>query len=373
MVSSVTARLSDDEYRVSLGKTIRELRMQHGLSQAMLAQHVGMTNRQLSQIEHGAARAQPEMLQQIASALGIEQATLIHAADETKRLREQLREQLQHLSIPQENWHEFLALEPRVTAQIVERLRAQLPARNGLLRTVEDVAAEIERHGLDASIETLLDGIKRHGLEPIDFLRSSVRMEELAGDRIVFADRLPLSPATVPIDELSLFRACYGIDPSNPMLLKWWSAARRSAVIATLQQYRSRTIVPRDQLERYIRSGARGPNIVLPRSDVTAHIRAVIDLLRTYPNYMVGLSEHHFPITYRAKSNQLVIASLPSYVLGSSPKENKMMLRFSRPAVARRFQAHFDAAWEAIPDAQRTNEDVARWFEQRLVESGRDS
>jgi hypothetical protein len=180
---------------------------------------------------------------------------------------------------------------------------------------------------------------------------------------------MPLSPATVPIDELSLFRASYGVDPSNPQLIKWWSAARRSAIVATLKSHRSRTIVPRDQFERYIRTGQRGPNIVLPLDMVAAHIRAVIGLLRTYPNYMLGLSERHFPITYRAKGDHHVIASLSGYILGPNPKENKMMLHFSRPAVARQFVAHFDAAWEQIPAERRTNEEVARWLEAQLEEN----
>jgi hypothetical protein len=260
-----------------------------------------------------------------------------------------------------------------VTTQVVERLRTHLPVRARILKTVEDVADEIEHNGVEESIGTLLDGIMRHGLEPIDYLRTSVRMEELAGERIVFSDRLPLSPATVPIDELSLFRASYGMDPSNPMLLKWWSASRRSAVVATLRLHRSRTIIPRDQFERYIRSGQRGPNIVLPRDVVEAHVRAFINLLRTYPNFMIGLSERHFPVTYRAKGDQMVIASLSGYVLGPNPKETKMMLRFSRMKVARRFQEHFDASWEQIPDKHRENEAVAAWLEQQLVEIGKES
>ncbi|HEX7102718.1 MAG TPA: helix-turn-helix transcriptional regulator [Nitrolancea sp.] len=370
MVSSVTARLSDDEYRISLGKTVRELRMQRGQSQTALARSACMSSRQLSQIEHGDARPNPDVLQQIATALGTDHVTLCHAAEETARRREQLRELLKHLAIPQENWHEFLALEPHVMAQVVERLQAQLPVRASILKTLKDVSDEIERNGLEASVGTLLDGIMHHGLESIDYLRSSVRMEELAGERIVFSDRLPLSPATVPIDELSLFRASYGIDPSNPMLLKWWSATRRSAVVATLQLHRSRTIIPRDQFERYIRAGQRGPNIVLPLEVVEAHVRAVITLLRTYPNFMIGLSERHFPITYRAKGEQLAIASLSGYVLGPNPKETKMMLLFSRAEVVRRFQEHFDATWEQIPNAHRENESVAAWLEQQLVEIG---
>lgn len=370
MVPSVAARLLDDEYRVSLGKTVRELRMQRGLSQAALARSARVHSRQVSQIEHGDRRLDEETLARIAKALGIDSTTLRRAAEETSHSRGQLRELLKHLAIPQENWHEFMALEPRVTAQVVERLQAQLPVRAGILKTVEDVADEIERNGLAASVGTLLDGIMQHGLEPVDFLRSSVRMEELAGERIVFSDRLPLSPATVPIDELALFRASYGIDPSNPMLLKWWSAARRSAVVATLKLHRSRTIIPRDQFERYIRTGQRGPNIVLALDVVAAHIRAVITLLRTYPNFMIGLSERHFPITYRAKGDQLVIASLSGYVLGPNPKETKMMLRFTRAEVARRFQEHFDTYWEQIPNEYRENESVATWLEQQLVEIG---
>lgn len=369
MVSSVTARLSNDEYRISLGKTVREMRMQRGLSQAVLARSAHISSRRLSQIEHGERPPNPDTLSSIATALGLDSTTLRRAAEETGQRYRQLRELLNQLAIPQENWHEFLALEPRVTAQVVERLQAHQPVRASILKTVEDVAAEIETNGVDASLGTLLDGIMRHGLEPIDYLRSSVRIEEFPGERIIFSDRLPISPATVPIDELSLFRASYGIDPSNPMLLKWWSETRRSAVISTLRKDRSRTIIPRDQFERYIRTGQRGTNIVLPLDIVEAHVRAVITLLRTYPNYMIGVGEQHFPITYRAKGGRMVIASLSGYVLDPGPKAKKMMLRFSRPGVTRQFLAHFDTAWEQIPEERRTNEDVARWLETQLVET----
>jgi hypothetical protein len=85
---------------------------------------------------------------------------------------------------------------------------------------------------------------------------------------------------------------------------------------------------------------------------------------------MIGLSERHFPITYRAKGEELAIASLSGYVLGPNPKETRMMLRFSRAEVVRRFQEHFDATWEKIPNAHRENESVAAWLEQQLVAIG---
>jgi transcriptional regulator with XRE-family HTH domain len=371
MTSGVSTHSSDAGYRVSLGNAVRQLRLCRKMTQEELATAAGMTTSRLGQIERGATRPDVRALAALAQGLEVDVAEVVGLAEKTLQLRNELQDLLEHLSIPRENWGEFLALAPEARDSLIEVLRAQLPARAGILKQVEEIADVIERDGVAAAAETLLGGILLHGLPPFDYMRNSVQMEELAGERIIYADRLPISPATVPIDELFLFRASYGIDPSNPKLLKWWSDARRTAVVATLKEYGSRTIIPIERLERYIRTGERGPKIVLPPDVVLAHLVAVIDLLRKNPNFMIGLSDSRFPVTYRIKGDRHVIVSLSGYVLGPNPQESKMTLRFSRVSVADQFRRHFEAIWQGIPDERKDSVSVANWLERRLTEVGR--
>ncbi|HVB63190.1 MAG TPA: helix-turn-helix transcriptional regulator [Nitrolancea sp.] len=371
MTAALSTHSLDADYPVSLGSAVRQLRLCRGLTQGKLAAVAGIRTSRLGQIERGARLPDVRVLVALAQGLGIDVAEIDGLTEKTLLLRHELRDLLEHLLIPRENWGEFLALAPEVLGLLVEALRAQLPTRAGILRQVEEIADAIERDGVDATVESLLRGILLNGLPPIDYMRSSVQMEELPGERIIFADRLPISPATVPIDELFLFRASYGIDPSNPKLLKWWSDARRTALVATLKEYGSRTIIPIDRLERYIRTGERGPKIILPPDVVLAHLVAVIDLLRKNPNFMIGLSETRFPVTYRVKGDRNVIVSLSDYELGPNPQVSKMMLRFSRGSVAAQFRRHFEAIWQGIPDGQRDSERVANWLERQLPNVGR--
>ena len=370
MTFGVPTQSSDAEFQVSLGKVVRELRDHRKLTQAELARFSGTNISRIGQLERGESRPSDESLEKIARTLDVEVAELLRLAAETYQQRVELKNLLEHLAIPRENWVEFLSLEPSVRKPLIESLRAQLPARAGILRQIGEIADTIERDGVEASAEKLLEAILLNGLAPLDYLRSSVQMEEMPGERIIFADRLPMSPATVPIDELFLFRASYGIDPSNPKVLKWWADARRTAVVATLKEFGSRTIIPIEHVVRYIRTGERGPNIVLPPDVVLAHLVAIIDLLRKNPNFMIGLSDTQFPVAYRIKGDRHVIASVAGYVLGPNPQESKMTLRFSHVAVAEQFRQHFETVWQGIPDQRKDSASVANWLERQLPNVG---
>ncbi|HEX3723796.1 MAG TPA: helix-turn-helix transcriptional regulator [Nitrolancea sp.] len=371
MKSDLPDRPSDADYPISLGKVVRHLRVRHKLTQDQLAESSRMNTSRLRQIERGAISTDDALLTRIASALGIELAEIQHLANKTLQERMELLELLELLAIPRENWDEFLALDLEARSALIDALRLQLPARAGILDVVDEIANAIERDGVEECAGLLLDGILQHGLPPLDYLRSSVQMDEMPGERIIFSDRLPISPAVVPIDELFLFRASYGIDPSNPKLLKWWSDTRRTAVVATVQEYGSRTIVPIDRLARYINVGERGPNIVLSPEVVRAHLVAVINLLRNSPKFMLGLAEGRFPVTYRMKGDRHVIVSLSGYVLGPNPQKTRMTLRFSRESVAKQFRRHFESTWQAIPEPQKDSANVADWLERQLPNVGR--
>lgn len=62
---------------MSIGETIRVLRKRSDLSQAELAQQVGVWQTQISQIESGATSPSLDLLQRIAQALGVKPGVIV--------------------------------------------------------------------------------------------------------------------------------------------------------------------------------------------------------------------------------------------------------------------------------------------------------
>ena len=235
------------------------------------------------------------------------------------------------------------------------------------VRTIEDA---IERDGFDDSLELILAGISEYGLPPIDHMRASVELEEMPGDRAVFTDRLPISPVSVPVDWLYLFRASYGMDPPNPTMLKLWADTRRTAMGVTLNNHVSRTIIPIECLEHYIHTGKRGPRIVLPPDVVATHLVATINLLRTRPGFQLGLSKTRLPLIYRIKGDHHVLVTAREYVSGANPREPRTTLIFSRPSVVNRFNEHFEREWNRLAPKNKEQESIATWLEHKIAEVG---
>ncbi|KAA6459597.1 helix-turn-helix transcriptional regulator [Acidobacteria bacterium AB60] len=66
---------------VRIGRRIRYFRTERGISQAMLADRIGLTRTNLSRIENGKAEPGIRTLVQIARALGLKVAQLVEGTD----------------------------------------------------------------------------------------------------------------------------------------------------------------------------------------------------------------------------------------------------------------------------------------------------
>lgn len=368
-MSRVSTRSQIPDYRSSIGAVLKELRESQRMSRAVLGRATGISVARLGHIECGETCPDDVTVSRLALALDVNAGEIWSRADAVYEERRQLSGFLEDLGIPRENWEEFFALEPKARAALVESLRVRLPSRAERRTHVEAIEDAVERDGLDDRFATIVAGISAYGLSPIDYMRASVELEEMPGDRAVVADRLPISPVSVPVDQLYLFRVSYGMDPPSPTLLKWWAETRRSALDVVLKDHVSRTIVPVDRLEHYLRTGERGPNILLPPDIVTAHLVATIELLRKHPHFNLGLSDHDLPVNYRIKGNHHVLVTVNGYVLGPNPEGRKITLLFSRPSVVKRFNEHFERAWASLAPERKEREPVADCLEQMLIDT----
>jgi transcriptional regulator with XRE-family HTH domain len=73
---------------IEIGRKIRALRLQRGLSQTSLAEGIGLTFQQVQKYEKGANRVSAGRLQKIADMLDIPVTFFYGAANETQRKRE---------------------------------------------------------------------------------------------------------------------------------------------------------------------------------------------------------------------------------------------------------------------------------------------
>jgi transcriptional regulator with XRE-family HTH domain len=82
---------------IEIGRKIRALRLQRGLSQTSLAEGIGLTFQQVQKYEKGANRVSAGRLQKIADMLDIPVTFFYGAASETQRKRESRADGLAYL------------------------------------------------------------------------------------------------------------------------------------------------------------------------------------------------------------------------------------------------------------------------------------
>ncbi len=365
-MTGFSTQSQNSEYCASIGAVVRELRQARKLSRTGLSRESEIPLSRLASVERGDSYPDDATLERIAAALGITNEEIYTRACDMFQQRVQLQTLLEDLRIPQENWQEFFALDPSARSLFIETLQVRLPSRDERRAQLRDIENVIARDGLERSIPMILSAVTAFGLTPADHLRASVEFEEMPGSRRIVTDRLPMSPVSLPIDQLFLFRANYGMEPPNPMLLKWWAETRRSALDVTLQDYESRTIIPAQRLEHYIRTGERAPNLVVPAELVQEHLVAIIELLRTRSRFQLGLAQDPFPLTYRIKGTHHVLVTARAYQFGEHHKHARTTLRFSRPSSVRRFSEHFDELWDRLEAERKDQERIANWLEEQL-------
>jgi hypothetical protein len=291
-----------------------------------------------------------------------------------ERTSEEIESELQHfmeqLSIPQSTWHEFSDLSIEAQGAMVDALRRVLAPSVASLSRHQAAEISILANGVRRSLPLLERSAIQHGLSAVDFARHRTQIEEVAGDRFIMLDRMCTLPASWLFDQLQVFRGMFGVEPQDPLLLKWWIRAQRSAFLQTVKGHESRAIYPIDRVANYLRTGQWGTHLWFEPEVVRSHVKTTIEVMRSHSSYRVGLVEGDIPIRIFAKDAAGVLVMMPTDNDIEPGADSGIALRFSGPHVTAQFRAYFDEIWDSIPEARKDTESVVAWLESQLDSTG---
>jgi transcriptional regulator with XRE-family HTH domain len=367
VVNEPTTDLREDQLRQHIGPAVKELREREGWSLRDLGARCGVSSAYLSRIERGSSVPSFSILAAIASAFRVSPEYFIEFERSARELESALAYTLEQLAVPRSTWHEFADLSMEAQGAIVESFkRMTMPLSDEDVRH-HDAEAMILADGVDASLERLIGIAKKDGLPPVDFARHRTQIEESTSDRFVMINRLCTLPASWLFDQLEVFRGTFGIEPEDPLLLKWWVRAQRSALLRALDGSISRSIYPMEAVSRYIRTGSWGNQVQFKPNVVREHVAETVKLLRSSHGYQIGLYDDDVPVRLIGKAASGVLFITPDDPAARANGAGEgMALRFSSPETTIRFQDFFNTFWDQIPDERRANEAVAEWFEHEL-------
>lgn len=367
MSDETTRELRDKDLRQHIGPAVKELREREGWSLRDLGARCGVSSAYLSRIERGTSVPSFSILASVAAALRVSPDYFIEFERSAKELESALASILDDLSVPRSTWHEFADLSMEAQGALVD-------AFNRLL--VPSVEADSRHHsaemavltdGVEKSLSLLNEIAAQHGLTPVDFARHRTQIEEIDSDRFIVLDRLCTLPAAWLFDQLDVFRGTFGVEPEDPMLLKWWIRAQRSALSKTLDGSLSRAIYPKSAISQYIRTGRWGTHLQFDPTIVRQHVEATVRLLRLCPHYRIGIYDDPVPVRMIGKVGGGVLMMTSDDGLTRDVESRGIALRFSGPQATSDFAEYFDRLWDSIPDERRDTESVAAWLENELA------
>jgi transcriptional regulator with XRE-family HTH domain len=156
-----------------LGRAVRRLREDRGLSLKQLAERAGVSESFVSQVERGVANPSVASLRRISDALGASIASLFEGPVRTGRVvAASQRRQLLH---PKRKWQDFL-----LTPEGTKRLQVIL----SIIESGEGSGDEPYQHGSDEECVVVLKGSLEFGVGDETYLLGE-------GDSITFESRLP--------------------------------------------------------------------------------------------------------------------------------------------------------------------------------------
>ncbi len=363
VISKAGNDLREDQLRQHIGPAVKELREREGWSLRDLGARCGVSSAYLSRIERGSSIPSFSILASISSAFRVSPEYFIEFERSAKKLESELAHTLEQLGVPRSTWHEFADLSMEAQGAIVESFKEMTTPLNATDKNLHAAEVMLLAEGVEASIDRLVDIVKQYGLNPVDFARHRTQLEESSTDRFAIINRLCTLPASWLFDQLQVFEGTFGVQPEEPLLLKWWVRAQRSALLKVLDGGTSRCIYPRGPISTYIRTGKWGDHVSFDAETVRKHLEETIKLLRSRPGYQIGLFDGRIPMRLLGKNDSGVIFITPDDP--ASPEEG-MALRFSAPETTESFKAYFDDFWESIPVDSRTNSRVADWLESEL-------
>lgn len=360
--------LRKDDLRQRIGPAVKELREREGWSLRDLGAKCGVSSAYLSRIERGSSVPSFSILASIASAFDVPPDYFIEFERSARELESALATVLEELEIPRSTWHEFADLSMEAQGALVGAVnRLTTPVVES---DVHHQAAEtaIVTEGVEQALDRILEIAETSGLSPIDFARHRTQIEEVKNERFAMLDRLCTLSAPWLFDQPDVFQGTFGVNPENPLLLKWWVRAQRSAMLKTLDGSTSRSIYPRESISSYIRTGHWGERVRFNPEQVRQHVEETIKLLRNCPTYHVGLLERPLPLRMIGKCGTGVLVMTHDDGVDRPQGERGMAMRFSSEIAVTRFQEYFDEIWDSIPEENRDREKVADWMEAELAQ-----
>lgn len=363
----------DSEQRRRVAPALRQLREQRRWTIAKAAQESGIQPSTLERYERGRTVPSKRVLNRLAHAYGVDLDYFLAFDKTSQQLNTELFNLLEQSGIPENTWEEFSRLSIQARTLLLHTLRRKCWSDIARREQIDAVEQLIITRGLQAAEPDIIDAIKRYGLSPMDFIRAQVQFEELPGERMIMIDRLPMAPAPEGMNQMHIFRATFGFEPAEPLVLKWWANTRRTAIEVNLQQFESRTIIPMSNLRRYILNGERAPGVVVSLDAVRRHVAHIVQLIRSNKHYRLGILETDPSINVRLKRSDVVLVAsnydaqdLRSGGVGSG-------LLFRHPEVTALFRKQFEQTWDALPDELKDPEAIADLLENMVLCAGQPS
>lgn len=368
MSSDPTSDLRPDQVRQHIGPAVKELREREGWSLRDLGSRCGVSSAYLSRIERGSSVPSFSILASIASSFRVSPEYFIEFERSAKKLEGELAYTLEQLGVARSTWHEFADLSMEAQGAVVNAFRQLTTPLTDHEYEMFAAEAKLLSDGIEQSLDKLIDLARREGLDPVDFARHRTQIEATSADRFAMINRLCTLPAAWMFDQLSVFEGTFGVQPENPLLLKWWVRAQRSALLKVLDGGKSRCAYPKQAVSDYIRTGKWGDHVQFEPEQVQEHVRETVKLLRTRPGYQIGFLDEDIPARLVGKEDNGVLFVTPDDPAGTSDNSGDgMALRFSSPEAITQFREYFDSVWDSIPEQQRDNDAVADWLEAELA------
>ncbi len=368
MKNETTNELREDQLRQHIGPAVKELREREGWSLRDLGARCGVSSAYLSRIERGSSIPSFSILASIAASFRVSPEYFIEFERSAKELESELAHTLEQLGVPRSTWHEFAELSMEAQGAIVESFKRMTMPVSEADKDLHAVEVKVLADGVAEALDELKNLAREYGLDPVDFARHRTQLEEASTDRFAMINRLCTLPASWLFDQLEVFQGTFGVQPDDPLLLKWWVRAQRSALLKVLDGGTSRCIYPKEAISNYIRTGYWGEHIQFEPEIVQEHVAETVKLLRTRPGYQIGLMDSSVPVRLIGKEEVGVLFVTPEDPeTGHDGSESGMALRFSTPEATSEFRRYFDQLWDSIPQSQRSNETVADWLESELA------
>jgi transcriptional regulator with XRE-family HTH domain len=352
-----------------IGPALQTARVRAGRSQDEIAEQCGVTRDQIARIEKGRCEVSFPLLLRLAEVLELDPQYFTSYQETALQIERSLRAALRQVDMPPEAVAALLKLSVEAQGALVDGLRWLVLARDGRPFRENDVVHQILDHGVAAALDYIVAGVAEFGVDADDLWRLTAQTEELPGERCVISDRL-LTFTTMnggQIDPVAIYRGSHRRDPRSPDVVRLQAKAIGSAVTQNVEKYESRTIYPLAAICTYIDTGHWADDVVIGNDQIEQHVGALIQALRTTPNFRIGFLDDVLPFNLLVKANRQALVYVPGCTELFTDQPRGVAFRYSRADVAWCFRDYFDELWERIPAENKDSNLIADWLEQRVL------